>query len=63
VDDPGSVTATDLDDLPAHLLAEIAHFFDAYKDLEPGKASATRGYEGRAAALEEIGRARARLRG
>ena len=27
----------DLDDLPAHLKAEIHHFFEVYKALEPGK--------------------------
>src|ERR1700758_4979016 len=58
--DPGSGAITDLADLPAHLLREIQHFFDVYKNLEPGKMSSTRGYEGREAALEEIARARAR---
>ena len=42
------------------LLDEIEHFFDVYKMLEPEKNSATRGYEGRDAALREIADAKAR---
>ena len=41
----------DLHDLPEELLAEIKHFFDVYKMLEPGKESSTEGFEGRDAAL------------
>ena len=37
----------DLTDLPEHLLDEISHFFDVYKDLEPGKQSEARGWQGR----------------
>ena len=29
-----------LQDLPQHLLAEITHFFEVYKDLEPAKTAA-----------------------
>ena len=29
----------DVGDVPEHLLAEIKHFFEVYKDLEPGKKS------------------------
>jgi len=36
------------------------HFFDVYKDLEPGKAMTTRGSEGVDAAWAEIEAARAR---
>src|SRR5919106_34639 len=50
VDEPGSETMNDLNDLPAHLLNEIQHFFDVYKMLEPDKSSSTRGYERREAA-------------
>jgi len=39
---------------PAHLAAEIGHFFDIYKDLEPGKSSDTRGWQDRAAAEQVI---------
>ncbi len=35
-----------LDDLPEHLLKEIEHFFDVYKDLEPGKGTETGGWAG-----------------
>lgn len=43
-----------LDGLPQHLLAEIRHFFDTYKDLEPNKEASTKGYEGVDAAWSEI---------
>jgi inorganic pyrophosphatase len=46
--------AQDLSDLPQHLLNEIDHFFSIYKDLEPGKMSETRGFEGRDAAWREL---------
>jgi len=51
----------DLEDLPAHLLDEIRHFFEAYKELEPGKFSEVRDWEGRAAAEKEIEAAFERL--
>lgn len=50
----------DLGDLPDHLLREIQHFFDVYKDLEPGKRTEVGRWEGRAAAVEEIRRSRRR---
>jgi inorganic pyrophosphatase len=50
----------DLRDLPEELLEEIKHFFDVYKALEPGKVSATAGFEGRKAAWREIEAARRR---
>jgi len=45
---------TDLDGLPEHLTDEIRHFFDVYKELEPGKYADVRGWEGAAAAKAEI---------
>ena len=39
---------------PDHLIHEIMHFFDVYKDLEPGKTMTTRGSEGPEAAWAEI---------
>jgi inorganic pyrophosphatase len=33
-----------LEDVPRHLLNEIAHFFDIYKELEPGKSTDVRGW-------------------
>lgn len=46
-DDVRQAATEDLTDVPPHLLAEISHFFDVYKDLEPGKQSETRGWQGR----------------
>ena len=48
--DPRWATVEDMGDLPEHLLAEIGHFFDVYKQLEPDKGTETRGWEGRDAA-------------
>ena len=61
--DPVWDSATELEDVPSHLRDEIAHFFSIYKDLEPGKMTETRGFEGRRAALEELARCRARAAG
>ena len=44
----------DLADMPRHLLNEIGHFFDIYKELEPGKSSDTRGWMDRAEAERVI---------
>jgi inorganic pyrophosphatase len=49
----------DLDDLRPELVAEIQHFFEVYKALEPGKQSSTSGIAGRDAAWREIEQARA----
>jgi inorganic pyrophosphatase len=51
----------DLDQLPQALLGEIRHFFDIYKDLEPGKKTSVKGYEGRAEALREVAASRERF--
>jgi inorganic pyrophosphatase len=51
----------DLGGLPEHLTDEIGHFFEVYKELEPGKHSDVRGWEGAAAALEEIEACRSRF--
>ena len=40
--------------MPAALLAQIAHFFEHYKDLEPGKWVKIAGWEDRNAARAEI---------
>jgi len=50
----------DIEDLPAEILAEIKHFFDIYKMLEPGKFSVTGTWENRAAAWAEIEASRVR---
>lgn len=50
----------DLADVPHHLLNEIGHFFDIYKELEPGKATDVRGWMDRAEAERVIKEAEAR---
>jgi inorganic pyrophosphatase len=51
----------DLGDVPRHLLNEIGHFFDIYKELEPGKSTDVRGWMDRAEAERVIKEAEARL--
>lgn len=58
--DPNWNDVSDLEELPRHLLDEIRHFFEVYKDLEPGKSSSTMGYEGLGSALSQIDMARKR---
>jgi len=41
-------------DMPAHLLAQIAHFFEHYKDLDEGKWARVEGWAGPEAAHAEI---------
>ena len=53
---------TDLADLTPQLVAEIQHFFEVYKTLEPGKHSSTQGIGGRVEAWREIDEARANYR-
>jgi inorganic pyrophosphatase len=60
VPDPVLEAVTDISELPSHLMAEIQHFFDVYKMLEPDKSSSTSGTGGRQDALEEIAASRAR---
>ena len=50
----------DLADVPSHLLNEIGHFFDIYKELEPGKSTDVRGWMDRAEAERLIREAEAR---
>lgn len=63
-DDPFKHESYEIDDLEPHILKEIAHFFEIYKDLE-GKRVQVMGWESRAAAereiLESIQRYRARF--
>jgi inorganic pyrophosphatase len=49
----------DISDLTPQLVAEIQHFFEVYKALEPGKHSSTQGIGGRVEAWQEIDEARA----
>lgn len=53
-DDPRQDHVRDLDSVPKHLLTEIEHFFDIYKDLEPGKETTLRGWGPLADALEVV---------
>lgn len=47
-------------DLPGELLSQIAHFFDHYKDLEPGKWVKIRGWVGPEQAKKQISESVAR---
>jgi inorganic pyrophosphatase len=61
--DPRFAHVRELDDVPQHQLNEIAHFFEVYKDLEPGKSSESRGWQGREAAESALLDARERQAG
>ena len=55
-DDPAFGHLSDMDDLDSRTRDEIEHFFQIYKDLEPGKTSSTAGWAGAddaARAIEE----------
>jgi inorganic pyrophosphatase len=58
--DPRWDAVQEIEDVPDPLRAEIEHFFEVYKMLEPDKHSNTRGYEGTQAAWAEIREALAR---
>jgi inorganic pyrophosphatase len=60
--DPRYADLRDLDDVPAHVRAEIEHFFDIYKSLEPGKDTDVRGWQERLIADQEISQATERAR-
>ncbi len=53
VDDPMCADIDDIDDVPRHLLDEIAHFFEEYKKLE-GKITEVLGWENAKKAFEAI---------
>ncbi len=48
--DPAYPDVWDLEQLPEHVLTEIAHFFDIYRDLDPGKDVSFDGRDGVAVA-------------
>ena len=48
--DPRKAHLRELEDVPMHVIAEIWHFFNIYKDLEPNKSVTSRGWEGSQAA-------------
>lgn len=58
--DPRALVIQDLNDVSAHLRAEIGHFFDIYKEIEPGKSTDVRGWQGRDAAEQVVKEAQAR---
>jgi inorganic pyrophosphatase len=59
--DPRYWGITDLEHIQPELLAEIRHFFDMYKTLEPDKMSRTGDFLGRDAAWDEIRACQARF--
>lgn len=61
--DPRWEHVNDIAELPDHLRAEIQHFFAVYKELEPGKFSDTKGFQGVEAARAEIAHSRRRAVG
>jgi inorganic pyrophosphatase len=58
--DPRWTDVQDLDDVPSHLLAEIRHFFEVYKELEPHKESDVGDWQDRVTAEAEVTAARRR---
>jgi inorganic pyrophosphatase len=60
--DPRWDHISDLADVPQHLLAEIRHFFEVYKALEPAKSTEVGRWAGRPEALQEIADAVERFR-
>jgi len=52
--DPQMAKINTLEDLPEIKLNQIKHFFETYKDLEPGKWVKVTGFEGKEKAIELI---------
>lgn len=59
--DPLWRNATDITDVPKHILDRISHFFSVYKDLDEGKWMKVENYVGRAEALAELQASRSRF--
>jgi inorganic pyrophosphatase len=59
--DPRMAHLTDIGDVSEFELLEIAHFFEVYKELEPGKLVEAANWVGRAEAYAEIEESTARL--
>jgi inorganic pyrophosphatase len=57
--DPRSARITELEHVDSYELDEIAHFFEIYKALEPGKSTQPGGWLGRDAAEQAVEAARA----
>ena len=62
-DDPRMAGLQEVSDLDGFTTAEIEHFFDIYKQLEPDKMSETAGFGGATEAYEELAASRARAGG
>ena len=58
--DPAYAGIDDLDQLPEHQLTEIAHFFDIYRDLDPGTTVRCDGHDGARVALHTLANSHAR---
>jgi inorganic pyrophosphatase len=58
--DPRWDRVVDLEDVAPHLRAEIGHFFEIYKALEPSKSTDVGDWGGRGEAITEIDAARIR---
>lgn len=52
--DPLYGTWESMDDVPTHIQDRIKHFFDHYKELEPGKFVKTHGFKSRTEAEKEV---------
>jgi inorganic pyrophosphatase len=61
--EPRWANVQDIEDLTPQLRAEIQHFFEVYKALEPNKYSSTTGMGGREQAWAEIDAAKANYSG
>jgi inorganic pyrophosphatase len=59
--DPRMAHLTDIGDVPEFDLLEIRHFFEVYKELEPGKNVEAANWVGRDEAQDEINSSRVRL--
>jgi inorganic pyrophosphatase len=59
--DPRKAHLQELEDVPMHVIAEIWHFFDVYKALEPDKSSESRGWERAAEGVGTLEDARRRF--
>ena len=57
-DDPAYRDVGDLADLPPHQVAELAQFFEVYRDLDPGTDVSFDGSDGRGAAMRLLAGAR-----
>ena len=59
--DPRKAHLRELEDVPMHVIAEIWHFFNIYKALEPGKSTESRGWQRSAEAARALDDARRRF--